>query len=399
MRIKASQKQLEHLVSGERIPLETIVCVFHEHCGFLEEEVEYANSLLPEAGTYLDTWNLRKFVRAEIADEFVHKQIKQIRMLLSRIRSLFPEIVAQLRITNPNRARTAFSIIYDECSDYPTTLASGRREANRRKLIQRIKKLRQTATEFSQALEKETIHESEFLNAQRLYLKRVHGVDNETQPFWKLKRDIQILSWFLELEAHRIDADPDRVRVKHDQAKTSIVDTVYRLVLSDGYPPFVTTPGSDFSHLCSLVFEIATGQRDESFAGAINRFARCTERAEIDQYHLDYSDERDRMRDADNFYDIKNSEIGMREKAAVLLKEVRNPSLSPEARMLVMCEIEELIESLDNLDKIHGPSIMWASQIRRDWEGELQAMEARDVQKLHHDIELGNSRRSKHKLT
>lgn len=38
-------------------------------------------------------------------------------------------------------------------------------------------------------------------------------------------------------------------------------------------PRPVTTPGSDFSQFCSLLYEIATGQRDESMQGAIIAYA------------------------------------------------------------------------------------------------------------------------------
>jgi hypothetical protein len=58
---------------------------------------------------------------------------------------------------------------------------------------------------------------------------------------------------------------PDHIRVADNQAKTHSVDMVYDISLSYGGPPLVTTPGSDFSALCSLVFEIATGKADEAW--------------------------------------------------------------------------------------------------------------------------------------
>jgi hypothetical protein len=40
----------------------------------------------------------------------------------------------------------------------------------------------------------------------------------------------------------------------------------------------VTTPGSQFATLCSLLFEAVSGNADESFSGAINRYARSDDR-------------------------------------------------------------------------------------------------------------------------
>ena len=189
---------------------------------------------------------------------------------------------------------------------------------------------------------------SAFDSAQRLVMKRVYSKACEARPLWKLQRDINVLSWYLELEIYRARREPRSISVPDNQAKTHLVDTVYGLTLSEGHPPFVTTPGSDFAYLCGLLFEIATGSPDESLAGAINRYARSGERADADQYEIDYSEERDRARDEDNFYDIKNSKYGSDERIAELLSEVRDRALSSEARLLVMCELEEMAEAAEN---------------------------------------------------
>src|SRR4051812_44096355 len=48
-------------------------------------------------------------------------------------------------------------------------------------------------------------------------------------------------------------------------------------------PKLVTTPGSDFSTLCSLLFEAVSGNADEGLAGAINRYARSEDRKRWDR--------------------------------------------------------------------------------------------------------------------
>ncbi|WLS03619.1 hypothetical protein [Shinella oryzae] len=396
MRIRATQKDLNSFISSEKIPLESAIFVLHEHFGLFSEEVEYANSILDDAGTYLGMWALRKFVRAELADDLARNEMRLSQELLERMCSLLPEIIRQLRITNPERARTAFTIIYDACSDYRAILVSGRKDANRKKLIQRMTKLQRHVAELSTLLDDSDVtHEAGFEAAQRVYMKRVHGNDDEARPFWKLQEDIRFLSSYLELELHRAHTKPDSIRVPDNQAKAHIVDTAYTLALYNSYPPFVTTPGSDFAYLCGLLFEIATGKPDESLAGAINRYARSSERAEADQHELDYSEEYYRARDEDNFYDIKNTKYGSGEKITELLSEVRDPTLSLAARSLAMCEMEAVTEAMKDRDKIHGPFIMWASQMKIDWAERMREHDAQVLKELQCDIEIGKQRRSK----
>ncbi|MGT2465036.1 hypothetical protein ACVOMV_06015 [Mesorhizobium atlanticum] len=149
MRIRASDKDLRHLVSSEQVPLDVAARVLQEHFLLLTDEVDYANTLMKDAGTFLGLWALRRFIRAEISEDVAREVIESNRVLLSRMQRLFPEIVRQLRITDPNRAKVTFNIVFDTCSDYQAILASGRREANRRKLIQRMAKLQQRVSELS----------------------------------------------------------------------------------------------------------------------------------------------------------------------------------------------------------------------------------------------------------
>lgn len=394
MVIKASRQDLQNLLSSERVPLDVTLRILHEHLGLFAEEVDYANSIVEGAGTYLGGWALRRFIRAELSDDIVRDEIESNRALVNRMRSLLPEIVKTLRISNPARAGIAFNIVYDTCTDYRAILTSGRKEANRKKLIQRMATLQQNVAELSALLEDSDVtHGGGFEPAQRLYMKRVHGTEDEARPFWKLQNDIRFLSWYLELELYRARTKPNSIYIPDNQAKTHIVDVAYGLAISEGYPAFVTTPGSDFSYLCSLIFEIASGKADESLAGAINRYARSDERAEADQHEIAYSEEHYRARDEDNFYDIKNSTFGSNEQIAELQKELRDQTLSSAARLLVMCELEEMIEIEENRAKVHGPFIMWASQMKVDWAKVIQAREARALEELQSDIETGKRRR------
>ena len=68
MRVKASPQDLQTLLASDQIPLEAAIRIFHENSRLLMEEIEYGNSLLKDAGTYLSRWTLRRLILAEISD-------------------------------------------------------------------------------------------------------------------------------------------------------------------------------------------------------------------------------------------------------------------------------------------------------------------------------------------
>ncbi len=384
------------MLSGEPIPLDVGIRIFHDHARALSEEIECGNNLLKDAGTFLaGNWALRKFIRAEIGQDVLQAEIERNRILLDRLFTLLPEIIRKMRIDSPERAMTTFGIVYDACSDYRAVLASGRKEANRKQIIRKMEKLQKDVAELSLLLEdSDATQEWGFEPALRIYLKRLHGEECEARPFWKLQREIRFLSSYLELEIHRSRAEPSSLLVPDNQAKTHLVDAVYGLVVREGHPPFVTTPGSDFSYICSLLFEIATGKADESLAGAINRYSQSSQRAEADQHEVEYGVENVRARDEDNFFDIKHAKHLSDEHLEKLVTEARDQALSREARLLVMCELAEMTDIAENRDRVHGPFVMWADQIETDWDARIRELDVRALEELRLDVETGRRRRS-----
>src|SRR5207237_6990706 len=102
-------------------------------------------------------------------------------------------------------------------------------------------------------------------------------------------------------KAHR---DEGYLIVSDNQTKKHIVETAYELCLRYEGPRLVTTPNSDFSMVCSLLYELVSGKpTNEGLAGAINRFARSNERREIDQHEIETQQELDHS--DDNFLETK----------------------------------------------------------------------------------------------
>jgi len=396
MKIKASDKDLKCLLSGGSISQEIALRILHEHHLLTQQEVDYANSLLPNAGNYLPRWWVRKFIRAEISDDEAREAIASTQLLIERMRELFPALVQHLKITDPLRAGMTFNIVFDACADYPTILRSGHKEANRKKIIQRMVKIQKHIVKLGVLLEDgDATRDYGFDNAHRLYMKHVYNKEFEATNFWKLKRDINFLSYYLQFCIYKSHKESDFLVVIGNDAKTHLVDCAYGLTLPKGYPPFVTTPGSDFSSLCSIIYEIASGVANESLAGAINRYARSEERAEADRNEVEYSSEREIARDEDNFYDLKHSSAGSASEIAELEAMLRDVRLSKEARLLVFCELEEAIENAEKREKLHGPFLMWASQMKIDWDERLREHQDFEEKRLQSDIDFGKSRRSR----
>src|SRR5215216_3845381 len=73
-------------------------------------------------------------------------------------------------------------------------------------------------------------------------------------------------------------SEPDYFSVSGNQVKTDTVQAAFDLCGYYSGPPLVTTPGSDFAVLCSLLYELLSGETEGSLAGAINKFSRSKAR-------------------------------------------------------------------------------------------------------------------------
>lgn len=389
-------RDLEELFGDGPVSIRAMLNLLHEIEHTDLDEIAFANSLMPGAGDYLGRGWLRSFVKADISDDEAKREISRNRALVRRLCTLFPALLRYLTLGKKTYAMSVLSMVYDCTSDYQTILESGRKETNRKKIISKIHQLHSKIGEINSLLDDPySIYPYDFESTYKAYGKHLLGNEEEVRPFWQLQRDLTFLSHFLSYNLYRAHNKSDFIKPPDNQAKTHIVDYAYSLSVSWGGPPFVTTPGSDFSAMCSLIFEIATGVADESLAGAINRYARSQERAEADANEIEYSPARDRQRDEDNFYDVKQASVRLQFEIEDLKATLRDPSLSDETATLVQCLLAEAIEKTDRNEKAHGPFIMWASQMKIDWDGRMGRHEDHQARMLQLAIEIGNRLRAK----
>lgn len=390
-------RDLSELFDHGPVPIRAMLDLLHEAERANLDEIAFANSLMPAAGDYLGRLR-RAFVRADISDDEAKREIARNKALVQRLSNLFPAVLRYLTLGEKSYALNVLNMVYDCASDYPVILESGRKETNKKRIIDKIYDLGSKIEEMNNLLDDPySTHPYDFEHVYQAYRKHILRDDEKVRPFWQLQNDLKFLGQFLNYNLYRAHRDPDFLRPPDNQAKTNIVDYAYSLSMWWGGPPLVTTPGSDFSAMCSLIYEIATGVADESLAGAINRYSRSQERAEADANEEEYSPARDRARDEDNFYDVKQGGVTLRSEIENLKATLRDPSLSDGIRVLVGSLLLEAIEKKERNEKAHGPFIMWASQMkifRDDHTDHGKDLEDHRVRTLRLDIEVGNARRA-----
>lgn len=202
---------------------------------------------------------------------------QRFRRYLPLISTLF----SYLRLEKPEDALNVIRRIDDCCHDAPTNAAAGRRDANRRKLVRKLDELRSLVLETMRAAEKVkyTIG-PEFETVVDVHAGKSAPIGRLPIPDYRIDDLFQALDFLaasIEIKQAMVQDGHEERLIGDNQVKMHIVDCAYDLSRIYGGPAFVTTPGSDFSFVCSLIYEMAMGTPDESMAGAINRFSKLGE--------------------------------------------------------------------------------------------------------------------------
>jgi hypothetical protein len=190
----------------------------------------------------------------------------------------------------------------DDChDDFHYTIGSSRRDRQLREAKEKLANASKLASESASALEDAKRHfDIEFDRYRKAYYK---GSDVGPSRFLSdLIHELRMCSGVLEIVNATADIQPKRLFVYGNDQRTTVVEWAYHMCRMWDGPKLVTTPGSDFAALCSLLFEAVSGRSDEGLAGAINRYARSEDRKQWDREGED-EDERDN----DNFLSEKNT--------------------------------------------------------------------------------------------
>lgn len=297
---------LRSLIAGEKLQEGELLKLLRKAHQPDMRDVALCNEIFAGAGDVLHVSCFRQIIRADVSDETIKAWVKTRKALIERYKILLPTIFSYLSPKDSHELYYAVRRIDDFCEDLPNTISSGRRGHNLRKIIKQNDHLERVLREAKELLEK-----SRNDNVAFLFDEVRHGYLASNPVYDELPSFDALVSYFDFLVGsvalNRIELlEGRRGYIPANNAKFDAVEVTYDLFRISGGPALKTTPGSDFSHLASLLYELATGDRDQSMAGAVIEFRRSDERKEADQYDVEYGPERDRQLEEDNFSTFAN---------------------------------------------------------------------------------------------
>lgn len=367
---------------------------------FSRKEREVASRISQSAGDYLESWALLNFISEKYSQDEVFELIETRKRLVSRLALLLPSIIELLNLTDIRDIASATHQIYDCAGDYPAIEKSQYSSQQRKKIVQGINSIIELAERLDDALDQAGSHVDIEFHHHKDAIARIRGNEPERGRIEELRRELMTLRFVSRMTLYRDDIGEQSFFVGDNKARTHIVEYAYRLALQFGTPVLKTTPGSDFSTLCSLIFEVATGTASESLAGAINKFARSSERREIDEeeiiHRYENSDEGIAEYEADNFSGVKASIKSCEVEEVFWQKMMSSQQWDDDSRHHISMRLLDARERKQSAMKEHGPFIVWASQMSRvtldEWQEEA---ERRESEILALAVELGQKIRNR----
>jgi hypothetical protein len=356
------------------------------------EDVEYANSLIPESGDYLPSHLLSALIRADLSEMDAAPYIEQNKAFFVRLVYLVSDLVRYFEPCDPRDVIGVLSCIDDCHNDYNISAKSLRKDRLAREAQQSLANALDAVTRAGEALESAKKHlRLEYEEYHRIYYRSSSARSQSGHDIEQLIDELKLCSGILNVVGVTAASDADYLLLSGNDKRTVLVDYAYMMSLMWNGPKLITTPGSDFSNFCSLLFEAVTGVTGESLAGAINRYARSDERKKKDADHLE--SEAYESTD-DNFITEKRAmEVSAREiKRIKYLLDAGD--LSDFARVLLLMKLNQETKNYEAARDTSGPRQVWLHQLNEDQLEKLGGgrIDPRAMAKL--DRALGDARRA-----
>lgn len=367
------------------------------------DDIRLAQSFTPYDVVYLERHELRDVIRDDLSDTQIEQRVASRRIRYTRIADLLPAVVEHLDVSRDASLAYAVRRILSTCSDFAIEQPRVRRDRRQNEVRKKLKQARAAADEAANAIMSiERYAASELQAAWTAELEADDG--HPRQESWPLQhsddhfqstvRLLQTLSAVIDYQLADLEGPWPSIRVFGPTGKFDIVECVYDFHRVCDGPPLVTTPGSDFSLLCSILYEMATGIRDESLAGAINRFYRSPDRADQDAYDAEQAADEAAIASSDNFHGIASRARQLRAEANRLRKLSQANGLSARAHQSLQKQVAVLERRALEEENQVGPFIVWSDQEprakREAWQRRHEETEGR-MREL--DLRIGTLRR------
>ncbi|HEY5794362.1 MAG TPA: hypothetical protein VIU82_05055 [Bosea sp. (in: a-proteobacteria)] len=337
-----------------------------------------AESLVPGSAEFLREEHVSALARAEITEEQVKREIAAQKLFFKRLAPLLPGLLRHFRFDQPSEVLEALARIDDCHRDFSIIEKAQRRDKARRLAVQKLSAAKRAMDKAATALSRvDSIVSMDYERLRSAHLRARKARSFSISGTSDMVHEIELCSAAIEVCAWRAEQEDDYLILSNSGTSTHVVEAAFALSIWYNGPPLVTTPGSDFSAVCSIIYEIASGCADESLAGAINRFARSEDKqrflAEEEQLRIENED----TSVPDNFRAVTSDIARAREDIELYGQLAAMPSLSLTAGMLANSMVRDAEARINAARRKYGPNLLWAHQIPHEhWESVETARQA-----------------------
>jgi len=304
-----------------------------------------------------------------------------------------------LIVKNNNDLESILRRIDDFCRDFPVIRAAHHEKKVRKEIRSGLRRVSRTVAELAELLDEFGRHIDIEFNHHNAAVTRAEESERFADSFEPFRKNLQRLVLAAEIVHYRESVDGTGLIVTDNKIRTYTVECMYQLsIWQHGRPAFVTTPGSDFAAGCSLLYEIASGERDVSLAGAINKFARSATRTEIfeeeQSFRWEDSGEGMRDREAENFADVQEQTSRLRSEVTFWDDILQSREWNAFSRRELNERRADVLERLERTLRENGPHLVWGDQVRHAYgSSHSDGPEEAEDRLLKAEIALGQARR------
>lgn len=362
--LDGDDRLIRSLLDHDPLPVPAVIALMRLARAVDADYARVAESLVPGSAEFLPEEYASALARAEITKEHAKREIAAQKLFFKRLANLIPGLLSYFRFDQTSEIIQALARIDDCHRDFSIVARSQRRDKARRSAMQKMAAAQRALSKAATALSRVdsiTSMDYERLRSAHLGERRAQSVRiNGTSD---MVHEIELCSAAIELCALRAENEDDYLILSTSGTSTHVVETAFAMSIWYNGPPLVTTPGSDFSAVCSIIYEIASGLSDESLAGAINRFARSEAKqrflAEEEQLRV----ENEEASVPDNFRAVASDIAHAGEDIEIYKQLADMPGLSLTARMLANSMVSDAQARIETARKKYGPNLLWAHQI------------------------------------
>ncbi|WP_428031983.1 hypothetical protein [Ancylobacter sp.] len=337
----------------------------------------FADSILPESGDYLDSRWMSRLISGELSEDVYIQEIMRQKKFFSRLRRLYPHFLEFFNVPEDERIFNHAMCVSDCFNDSNLTEGREREDKLNGLLIKKIDSIINKSSSLIRDID--YIEKNIDIDLSDILIQE--SIVNADHPnYWlfshcNTKDAIERIPDFFRIHRSAFLRKHSQLRNNIRSLRASIVEYAYKMADFWDGPPLLTTPGSSFSNMCSILFEIITGKKDSSLAGTINRFARSDSRRQWDNERTEEY-EHEELQIKDNFYHKRKNTLKLRKICRFYLDQASFNDIQEGAQRLALdiarIYIRELEKNLTELGP-HPLPIFVPAEADPEWWDKFQA--------------------------